>query len=736
MATQEQLEAALRNAAVKARQGDERAAMAARRFAAELKTMRAGGSAAPPTSPRSADDPSLWEGGRVPSVDPTEGMSGGRLFGAGAGKSLRDTGLGLVQSFSRGGPVGTAITGATEWLGMDAPRNPLAEWADRSINENRQADSALLDDGSALAGNITGVVGQFLAPGGVLAAGSKVRQFGSAAPQLSALSRMFMPTSVKGAATQGAVVGSLAPVAEGDSRLMNTVTGTVGGAVGGALPRLLGAGARGLSRLIEPLTPRGLESIAGRTIQRFARDPSSLNRPLADPILGRAPTLAEATLDPGIAQLQRTAQSKSPEVANAVFDARVAANEGRAAAISRFAGTPEARQAAMDGIEMAEKAAYGALRDVDGVDVVPVVRRVDRLIAGPEGKRPEVRAALTRARSMFFEPYEDAARIKDARKLVADTIGQRMSGADRDALLEARRILANRQGLSADEVVEQLSVIRPQSKTAATALKEAAGLVNSLNVAYESQVPRLIGVRKGINDLIAGKGDSKAGTAAQAELIEIRDALDAAIRKVAPGIDTALDARRVGMRPVNEMDTMSALLQRATVPVPTQAGGLARGLQPSAFLRPTEDLDKLARQGTGFRRADADNVLSPQAQETIEGIRVGLARQQFADTAAKVSGSPTAQFLAGQNIMDAVLGQPKGSLTSGLANLGAAALDKPYAFVGVPERLNAVMARVLTNPQEAQAILARLPPPDRVLLEQAIGRITAPVGSNVLVGQE
>jgi hypothetical protein len=610
--------------------------------------------AAAPAPARSETDPSLWAGGVVPSTDPTEGLSGGRLFGAGAGKSLRDTGLGLVQSYSRGGPVGNAVGATAEWLGMDTPSNPPGEWADRAINDNRQADAALLDDNSALAGNVTGVVGQFLAPGGALTAGARVPRFQAAAPQLSSLARLFMPTSVRGATAQGAAFGSVAPVAEGDSRALNTGVGALGGFVGGTLPRVLGSGVRGLSRLVEPLTPKGLENIAGRTIQRFARDPQITLRP--DPITGRAPTLAEATLDPGIAQLQRTAQSKSPEVASAIFDARAAANTGRLSALQRFAGTPESRQAALDGVSKAENAAYAAIRPVNGVDVKPVVQQIDDILAGPQGKRTAVVSALTEARRALF--------------------------------------------MDADQAVP------------------------------EKSVDRLIGARLSINDLISGKGDSRAGQLAQAQLIQVRDALDDAIRKVAPQLDQALDARRVGMRPVNEMDAMQELLSRATADVSNPVtGGLAPALRPAAFMRDGANLEQMARAGTGFRKAGED-VFSPQAQETIDGVRVGLARQQFADSAAKVPGSPTAQFLAGQNIMDAVLGQPRGGLASGLANLGATALDKPYAFVGVPERLNTVFARILSNPAEAQRVLANLPAPDRVLLEQAIGRITAPVGAS------
>lgn len=592
------------------------------------------------------------------STNPTDGVSGVSLFAAGGGKSLRDTGLGIVQALSEGGPMASGPLAVMKGLGVPMPRNPVKEWADSRIAQNKQADAALTDTGAGLGGNITGTVAQILLPGATVAGASRVPQLAGQAKTLASVTRAFMPTSIQGGAAQGAVLGSLQPVEEGDSRALNAGTGAAGGTLGGLLPRIAGASLRGLNRIREPLTARGLENIAGRTLQRFANNPQL--QQLSDPILGRAPTLAEATLDPGIAQLQRAAQSKSPEVASAVFNARVNANDARVAALERFAGTPAQRQTLMEAIEKAEKAAYAKVNTAQGVDVNPVVGQIDSILAGPQGKRNAVRSALTEAREALFK---------------AD--GSPETSAD-----------------------------------------------------------MLLGARGAIKDLIEGKGDKQAGRLAQRELIQVRDALDAAIRRVAPEIDTALDARRLGMRPINEMDTMADLLQRASVPVAKQDGSLARGIQPSAFLRPTEDLDALAQRGTGFRKAQGDDVLSGPAQDTIEGIRIGLARQQAADNIAKVPGSPTAQFLAGQNIMEGILGQPRqGSFMSGLANLGAAALDKPYAFVGVPERLNSVMARILTDPGEAQRVLAKLPPPDRALIEQAIGRLSAPAGSATAAGQ-
>lgn len=619
---------------------------------------------APP--PKAADDPSLWAGGRVPSTNPTDGMAGAQLFGAGAGKSLRDTALGTAQFLASGGPYGAIADVARDSMrqrgvgdlvsGGQGALHPLdvmgraEEWATGRIEENATADDALTDTRGGFWGNVTGTVAQMLAPAGALAGASRTQQLSRAAPALNTAVRALMPTSVRGAAAQGAVIGALQPVREDGNRGLNMLLGTGAGAAGGAAPRFLGAGLRSLNRILEPLTDKGVERITGRTLQRFAQSPAALEQ-LSDPILGRAPTLAEATLDPGIAQLQRAAMSRSPEVANALHAARTQANEARIRALQQFAGDPAKRQAALDAIEQAENAAYASVRRVDGVDVTPVIARIETILAGPEGKRKAVRQALA----------------------------------------EAREALMREDGTP------------------------------------ETSANMLLGARGAIRDLLEGRGENQAGKLAQRELIAVRESLDAAIRKVAPQIDAALDARRVGMRPVNEMDAMDELLSRTTGDVASPGGGLATGLRPAAMMRSGDDLERVARAGTGFRKAGED-VFSPQAQETIEGVRVGLARQQFADNAAKVPGSPTAQFLAGQNIMEALTGQKPGVM-SGLAKLGAAALDKPYAFLGVPQRLETAMARVLTNPQEAQAILARLPAPDRVLIEQAIGRVTGPMGA-------
>lgn len=192
MATQEQLEAALRNAATRARQGDERAAMAARRFAAELKAMR-GQSAQPKTMEELT--PGL-------STNPTDGMSGTQRFAAGFGKSFADTALGVGQMATEGGglsPVGMGID-----LASGLFRNNRQALSDQAA-QVRERDAALMDTGAGTVGNIAGQIAQTIAiPGGQ----------GSFLNKLAA------------AGATGGTFAAAQPVVEGESRLANAGAGT------------------------------------------------------------------------------------------------------------------------------------------------------------------------------------------------------------------------------------------------------------------------------------------------------------------------------------------------------------------------------------------------------------------------------------------------------------------------------------------------------------------------------
>lgn len=648
MATRAQLETALRNADAKAKQGDQRAAEAARRFAAELKAMR------------SAPEKTMDELTPGISTNPTDGMSTSDRAWAGAGEVFANMPAGMAQAWATFNPVAQV----TARLPMPGEmENPLARFNTELVqraDETAMRDKPLMDTRAGFWGNIGGNVLSILGPGTTTALAKNTPQLSRFSPQLGAATRALLPTTVRGSAAQGAALGAIEPVGTDDSRLKNTAIGAVGGTAGGVLPLLVGGTLRAANRAIEPFYEAGRERIVGRAIQRSATDPNSLLNLKPDPVTGTSPTLAEATLDPGIAQLQRSAMSLSPDVASAIWGARNAANDARVGLLSRFAGTPAARESAMDAVRTAEQGAYQQLDKMRGVDIAPVLSKIETILGGREGKRSAVRDALGQVRRVLF--------------------------ADADQTIP------------------------------------------------ETDVSRLIGARQEIGDIISGKGDSKGGPLAKAQLIEVRDALDAAIRRVAGGkLDEALDARRIGMRPVNEMDAVTEVLEKGTKDVISPDGQTVRPwLQPSAFNRIAADLDLAAQRGTGFRGATAEGTFSPEAAEAIQGVRLGVLRQEAADNAARVPGSPTAQYMAGQNVTEGLLGPrigQTGPLADAVTGILGSVLDKPYLLAGVPQRLNTTMARVLANPAQAPAILAKLPRADRILIEQAIARGTATPGA-------
>lgn len=508
-------------------------------------------------------------------------------------------------------------------------------------------------------GQVLGYGAQVLGPGLVakgLQAANTARMGAQAV--VSPLVRAFLPETVRGAALQGGFLGAAQPLATGEgegTRAANGLLGSLAGGGGQALAPVVGATIRGARSLIQPFTQEGRERIVGGLLRRFAADPSKVAAPLADPVTGMAPTLAEATLDPGIAQLQRAATASSPDVASAITLSRQGANQQRMGLLRGFLGSDGEREAIEAGVKQAENAAYGAIKPLDGVDVAPVAQQIDTVLSGGAGKRDAVRSALTSVRDKLFK---------------------------------------------ADGTPE-------------------------------TSVDALLGVRNEIGDLLSGLGEKPSAKLASSELIAVREALDAQIRNVTgDGLDAALDARRIGMRPANEMDTVRGLLANTTGDIPDASGGLLRGFNAASFVKATDDfgftsgLDRAARQGTGWRGATADNTLGPAASNAIDDVRLGLLRQVEADRLAKVPGSPTAQFMAGQNIMDSIagpLGMREGGWARGvLGPLVEGGAGRVYSAIGLEDRLQPILAEALTNPQRAAQIISKLPPRDRVLVEAAI----------------
>ena len=242
--------------------------------------------------------------------DPAEGMSAAQKFFAGAGKAIVDTGRGLGQ-----------ITGLV---------------SQDEVDDAKRRDAPLMDSGWAMGGNVAGSLATMVGPGAAVGAVGKAAKV----PAMVNAARAFlMPKTVAGAGASGAAMGAIQPVASDESRLLNIGIGTAGGA---AVPATITAG-RLAKDVVAPFTQGGREKLAGRVLERFAKDPDSIIRGGQELVPGSVPTLAEATQDIGLAQLQRSLRN-NPDANLAITNRMLSNQDARLSALRGIAGDEGKRE--------------------------------------------------------------------------------------------------------------------------------------------------------------------------------------------------------------------------------------------------------------------------------------------------------------------------------------------------------------------------------------------------------
>lgn len=353
--------------------------------------------------------------------DPTEGMSGTERFGAGVGKSLVDTAYGLAQSAlmpripefinraadsvdeAIGSPLYSdlrkKVTGA-----YNAPRAAL----ERDIADRREIDRPLMNTGAGLAGNVTGSIAQMLGPG-FLARGT-------------AASSAILPTTLRGNLLQGVAMGAAQPSLSDTERLGNAALGGGGGLLGAAIPAAAGASLRSAKGLLAPFTESGAANQAAKVVQGFAEDPARLLVRQPSSIPGVRRTLAEETLDPGVAQLQRTVAAKE----GAAFDSmRRSNNAARVGAIRGFAGDEADIAAAEAARDASAIPLLNQAEGVTGIDSAPVLSLLDDAIKS-NASRPSVSSALKDVRGALGQAGDDLPSLYNARKYIDDLMQGRV----------------------------------------------------------------------------------------------------------------------------------------------------------------------------------------------------------------------------------------------------------------------------------------------------------------------
>lgn len=431
----------------------------------------------------------------APKMEPrpraTDGMSSFDRFRAGVGKSLVDTVTGLAQAAVDQGTRVTGIGDAIINSGVgnegfrrgiqqvnDVWRKPQRYLQDLAA-DRRALDEDLTSTPAGFLGNTAGVLAQVVGPG--LAA----RGSGAAAT--------LLPTTVRGNAIQGGLLGYVQPATSEGDRAVNTGLGGAGGFLGAAVPAAAGGALRAVRGVAAPFTQKGAEATAARVVRGFAADPASLANRAPSAVPGVQRTLAEETLDPGIAQLQRTVAARE----GAPFDLlRRGNNAARVGAIRGFAGD----EADIAAAEAARNASTESLREqafAEGADtlarnqqasalMMPAssgmtqLRQGIREIARSGAGNPSVQSATNAVSRALDQTGDSVGGLYNVRKYIGDLLNGRVAGDDASARAASRELIQMR------EMIDQnLSQRAPSFPQYLDAYRSASEPINRMQAGQE-----------------------------------------------------------------------------------------------------------------------------------------------------------------------------------------------------------------------------------------------------------
>ena len=271
-----------------------------------------------------------------------------------------------------------------------------------------------------------------------------------------------------GAAGIGALTGALRPSESTGETLTNTAVGAAAGPAGIAAGRVIGAGWNGVAGLVAPFTKAGQERIAARTLQQFASDPAKAAAALkggGELVPGSVPTMAQASGDAGLSQLERSLASL-PQTGKRIADQMAEQRVARLAAVQRVAGTDDYYEAIKAGIKTFAKEDYdkAIAAGFDPKALAMYKGQLEALLS-----RPSIKAAQGTARDLAAEAGDNLTSLGSVKGLdylvkaldnsisAATGAGSSIGKAKLDALLSTKRELQDLIGKVAPAYAEARS---------------------------------------------------------------------------------------------------------------------------------------------------------------------------------------------------------------------------------------------------------------------------------------
>ena len=371
--------------------------------------------------------------------------------------------------------------------------------------------------------------------------------------------------------------------------------GLAGAFVPAAAAGAASTGAKVARALVDPATEQGQQRILGNVLRSATgkdstREINALSN-AKEIVPGSKPTAADAAESGGISALQRSIAQSSPEQ---FAERTISQNASRLNSLRGLAKTPQEMSAAEAARESAVKPLYESAKKV----VVPSDGNLKMLLA-----KPSVKQAWSRAQRIAEESGESI-------KL----------GVDEPEKLVESRVLS----------------------------QSGKPFTEYLPAKYSSYTGKgLHYLKMGLDDLLDDP-TSSIGKAEKAAIVKTREQLGEWLADKIPEYKQARATYAELSRPIDQMKIGQALLNKLE-PALNQ-GGLPIRMRAASFADALRKGDELAKQVTGFKGATLKSILSKEQIDSLNNIRLDLARSAVGNELGRGVGSNTFQNLAQENL--------------------------------------------------------------------------------------
>ena len=190
-----------------------------------------------------------------------------------------------------------------------------------------------------------------------------------------------------------------------NKQLKSNVLFSAGLGAGGSLLRDVGVGAgKVMGNMKNSLFGSNLRDLPSQAVDTFASKPIDVGAlQTQDPVPGVQRSLAVASQDPGVAELQRQLGKTNPTLNELATNN----NEARLSHIEQFSGTPDDVSTAVAARDSQREEDVSQLwQDGQKANARPTVKVIEDILNGPAGQRPAVANTIQQVKDLLIKPNE------------------------------------------------------------------------------------------------------------------------------------------------------------------------------------------------------------------------------------------------------------------------------------------------------------------------------------------